>query len=87
MIILPAMRSREKAKLIAHERSECRQAIFRGLMKCRAHNKPPYKNLYFISGVIKRVLLHDKNLFMHHVCNKKNNRRATLIRETRVIES
>ena len=39
----------------AHERSECRQAIFRVLIKYRAHNKPPYKNLHFISGVIKII--------------------------------
>ena len=35
---------------------QCRQAIFRSLIKCQAHNKPPYKNLYFISGVIKRIV-------------------------------
>ena len=45
---------------------ECRQAIFRGLIKYRAHNNPPYKNLYFISGVIENFL-YDQNLFMHHV--------------------
>ena len=44
MIILPARRG-------AHERSECRQAIFRGLIKYRAHDKPPYKNLYVLRAV------------------------------------
>ena len=55
MIILPVRRSRAKAKYIAHERSECKHGIFGGLIKCQAHNKPPYRNLYFISGVIKRT--------------------------------
>ena len=55
MIILPARRSQVKAKQIAHELSECRQPISKGLIKCRANDKPPYKILYFISVVIKRI--------------------------------
>ena len=35
--------------------AECRQDIFCGLIQCRVHNKPPYKNLYFISCVKKRI--------------------------------
>ena len=55
MIILPTRRSRVKAKQIAHERRECRQAVFWGLIKCQVHNETPYKNLYSISGVKKRI--------------------------------
>ena len=55
MIILPARRSRVKAKQIAHERSECRQANYGGLIKCQNPNKPPYNIFYFISGGIKRI--------------------------------
>ena len=70
MIILPARRSRVKAKLIAHERSECRQAIFWGLIKCQAQTKPPYKNLYFVSGVIKRIFHTIKiSLFTIYIIN------------------
>ena len=55
-----------------YERSECRQAIFRGLIKCRAHNNPPYRNLYFISGVIK-IIFHTIKISlctMYHVIAK-----------------
>ena len=50
MIVLPARRSRVMAKYIAHERRECRQCVFGDLIKCRAHYKPPYIFLNFISG-------------------------------------
>ena len=49
------------------------KVFFLGLIKCHAHNKPPYKNLYLISWCDKENFSHDKNLFMHHVCNKDNN--------------
>ena len=71
MIILPARRSRAKAKYIAHERSECRQGIFGGVIKCQAHNKPPYNFFYSISGAIKRIFHTIKiSLFTMHIIKR-----------------
>ena len=60
-----------QGKINAHERSECKQPIFLGLIKCIDHNKLPYKDLYSISGVKKRIFHRMKiTLFTMNVYDK-----------------